>query len=183
MAHSVELLLDDDADRRLRAEWSALADAGLPSAADIRAGTNRPHVTLIASPRIDTGVDAALGVVAQRLPLPVTLGAPLVFGVRNRHVLTRLVVPTSELLSVHAQVYRLAEPFTGADATRSAGFPHSRPGAWTPHITLGRGLTSAEVGTALTECGPFPDIPATVVAVRRWDSDAAAEHILAGRAC
>ena len=60
VAHSIELLPDDDTDVWFRRRWAALADAGLPSAQRVRSDTNRPHVTLLAARHIAAAADAVL---------------------------------------------------------------------------------------------------------------------------
>ncbi|MXP21242.1 2'-5' RNA ligase family protein [Gordonia sp. HNM0687] len=180
MAHSIELLPDDSIDARIRAEWQALADAGLPSAARIRASSNRPHVTLIAAGHIDGGVDATLADCAGDLPLPCRIGAPLLFGHGSRRILARLVVPSAALLSVHARVFETATPFLG-DA---GAFAHAAPDSWTPHITLARRVETAQVAAVLEvldALGPF-DAAGSFTALRRWDPDNRLEHIVAGSA-
>ena len=191
MAHSIELLPDDDSDAWLRRRWTALAKVGLPSAQRVRSDTNRPHVTLLAARHISAAADAALAPVAQRLPLPAFIGAPIVFGHGSRHVLALLVVPNPELLSLHAVVARTIRAHTVYPDDAAAGseepstFDHVAPGAWTPHITLARRLTHHQVGEALAtleSLGP-PSRRCTFTAVRRWDPDAKAEHVVAGRSC
>ncbi|MEO9330042.1 2'-5' RNA ligase family protein [Gordonia aurantiaca] len=191
MAHSIELLPDEDSDAWLRQRWAALADVGLSSAQRIRSATNRPHVTLLAARHIAASADAALAPTAQRLPLKALIGAPIVFGHGSRHVLALLVVPNTELLSIHAQVARTVRGHTvhpddiadGLDAPST--FDHVDPGAWTPHITLARHLTYHQVGEALATLESLgrPDKQCTFTAVRRWDPDAKTEHVVAGRAC
>lgn len=172
MAHSIELLLDPVSDEAVRAEWQALADAGLPSQSRVKSDTNRPHVTLIAAARITPGVDAALRTLTGRLPFDCVVGAPLVFG-GPRHTLARLIVPSRDLLALHEDVYRMALPHLEGEP-----FGHCRPGNWTPHATLGRRFTEAEIGAGLAVVGG--DIAARVVGLRRWDSDERVDHLLVG---
>lgn len=185
VAHSIELLPDDETDARIRAQWRALVDADLPSAATIRSSTNRPHVTLVAAGRISASADTAILPVAQRLPIRARLGAPIVFGGGSHHTLARLVVPSSDLLSIHAQVARLAGPAMVDDAGVPTLFAHSAPGCWTPHITLARRLSGEQVAAALAVLATVDSREPAIVfdAVRRWDSDAKSEHVLPGRAC
>ena len=202
MAHSIELLLDAHSDGIIRAAWQALADAGLPSQMNVKSATNRPHITLLAAERISPEVDEVLKELAPRLPLTCMVGAHVVFGrpvfgrpVFGRPVLggpvldgssltlARLIVPSAELLALHAAVYRLTMPFVTGQP-----FPHCRPGHWTAHATLGRRLTPVQVGAALAlapEVAPqvapgltAPDLMAEVVGLRRWDSDARTDHLL-----
>ncbi len=174
MAHSLELLVDDALDGIIRAQWRTLAEAGLPSRANVAAPTNRPHVTLVAAPSISSSVDAALVPLAMRLPVPVRLGGLVVFGGHNRFVLARLVVASAEGLLIHAATLRLAavdDPFA-----------HGLPGEWTPHITLARRMTAEQVGTALALL-PSAEPHGSASAIRRWDGDAHTEHVLPGRDC
>ena len=175
MAHSIELLLDDDSDAAIRAQWQALAEAGVPSQLRVQSDTNRPHVTLIAARRIDPGVDDGLRALAGRFPLSCPVGAPLVFG-GPRLTLARLIVASADLLALHEQVYRLALPHLAGEP-----FAHCRPGHWTPHVTLGRRFTAEQIGVAMAvvnEAGA--DLPAKATALRRWDSDERIDHLLVG---
>ncbi|MDL9938181.1 2'-5' RNA ligase family protein [Gordonia sp. ABSL1-1] len=187
MADSLELLLDTATESLLSGQWSALDEAGLPSARQVRSSTNRPHVTLLAAAHIRPGADATLSPVAQRLPLRAILGAPLVFGAGTHHTLARLVVPSTELLSIHATVWRLSSPFVGTDDSGAPTLPfgHTAPGAWTPHITIARRMTATQVGAALEVLAHAPtgDHEFTFTALRRWDGRARTDHILAGWAC
>jgi 2'-5' RNA ligase len=170
--HSIELLLDAEADAAVRAEWATLSRAGLPSLAEHTGATNAPHVTLLAHPRLDDESDDALcALFAAALPLRVELGAPLVFGQGRRGLaLVRAVVPTAALLELHREVVGL---------TRLGDEPavaHTLPDAWTPHVALARRLTPADVGTALEALADAEPAlsPTTLAAGRRWDSDARA---------
>jgi len=176
MAHSVELLFDEHTETTLWQIWRALADAGLPSQAAIRSDTNRPHVTVLVADRIGAGVDDGLAALADRLPLPCTIGAPLLFGGR-RITLTRLIVPDDRLLALQSETYLRC-----ADFVAPAALPHAEPGHWTPHVTLGRRLEPAELAAAWAVLGPWSaDIPAQFTGVRRWDGDARVSHLLIGR--
>lgn len=168
MAHSVELLFDPATETRLRRIWAALREAGLaappPSA--------RPHVTLTVAEHIDPGVDAALGEVAARLPLPALVGAPLLFG-RDRLVLVRLIVPGAALLAVHAAVDRVARPFL-----RPAPMPTAAPGRWTAHTTLARRVRPDQLAAAVPIAGRPAELAGTFTGLRRWDGDRRVEHPL-----
>lgn len=171
MAHSIELLLDQRADAAIRQLWQELAGAGLPSQLRVSSDSNRPHITLIAAEQIAPAVDGPLTDLARGLPLSVVLGAPLVFGGGGRLTFARLVVSSGALLYLHEQVYDLCRP------SASNLFSHSAPGRWTPHVTLGRRLTGAQVGEALAVIdGIGADIAASVVGLRRWDGDAKREY-------
>ena len=179
--HSIELLLDEAADQRVRDEWAALAAADLPSLADHAGASNAPHVTLLARPVVDPRHDEALAaLLGELLPLPLATGAPLVFGRPGRGgrggwVLARSVVPTAALLDLHRRVHELA--------SGEGDVPHTAPGAWSPHVTLAHRLTATTLARALevladeearvasppTRASSSSDVAA---AARRWDSDA-----------
>ncbi|WP_209560249.1 2'-5' RNA ligase family protein [Frigoribacterium sp. PvP032] len=170
--HSIELLLDEPADARIRAQWAALSDAGLPSQADHASGSNAPHVTLLARRRIDDSTDPALAELLEALlPLPIALGAPLVFGHGRGHVLVRSIIATRGLLELQAEVHAIVG---GEDDV-----PHSSPGLWVPHVTLASRLDAEAVGRALAAVEALEDEEArealedapapTLAGARRWD--------------
>lgn len=175
MAHSIELLLDADSDAALRSQWQALDDAGLPSQVHVKSATNRPHITLVAAPRISPEADDQLRALAARFPLDCVVGAPLVFG-GPRLTLARVIVPTAALLDLHAEVYRRSLPHVHGEP-----FGHCEPGRWTAHATLGRRYTVEEIGPALAAvAGSGTDLFARVIGLRRWDGDARVDHLLVG---
>ena len=160
---TVELLLDDLTDQAVRGEWQRLADAGLPSQALHTGSTNAPHITLAVARAIPEPVEQAVAVLAGALPLPVELGALVVFGSR-RLALARLVVAQSGLLTLHAR--------TAAALQECPGVPqYLVPGRWTPHATLARGLSPAQVAIALETLGQVEPLSGSVTALRRWDSE------------
>jgi len=154
---SIELLLDPETEARVRADWERLAEAGLSSMASHHAASNRPHVTLLVRPALD---DIRFFDALAQLPLPVVLGAPIVFAHGTRGVLARQVVMSPELLRLHSSVHAEAGP--GRDA------PHTAPGDWTPHVTLARRLRQEDLSRALSLLGP--EVLGSGVALRRWDS-------------
>ncbi|QKT07123.1 2'-5' RNA ligase family protein [Gordonia sp. X0973] len=176
MVHSLELVFDDDTDATVIAEMNALADAGLRNPHR----DQRPHVTLVAAPTISPAALTALAPAAQRLPITVLLGAPIVFspdGADRGYVVARSVVPSAELLGIQSTVVRLA-----ADHVDGA-FDHSRPGGWSPHVTVARRLSVDRLGPALEILSTAADRPAVVTGIRLWDGEAKTETVLPGRAC
>jgi hypothetical protein len=171
MAHSIELLVDDYSDAAIRTVWHRLDDAGLPSQLRVKSATNRPHITLLAAERIAADVDADLMQLRPRFPLPVVVGAPLVFG-GGKLTLARLVVASADLLDLHRDVVELCLPHLPQEP-----YSHSAPGHWTPHVTLGRRFTPEQVAQALIVIdGLSADIDAQVVGLRRWDGDVKREY-------
>jgi hypothetical protein len=162
---SLELVFDDASDAAVRSEWDALVAADLPSQARHRGESNRPHVTLLVRPSFAA---PDLSPLAAELPLALTLGAPLLFGVGRSRVIARSVIPSRALLDFHARVHELAG--VGDDA------PHSLPGSWTAHVTLARRVPLDRIGEALAvlaEAGEL-ELAVTATGVRRWDSAARA---------
>jgi 2'-5' RNA ligase len=168
MVHSIELVFDRDAEVAIRRIWSDLAAAGIPS----QAPASRPHVTLVVADRIAPDVDALLMPVAQRLPLRCAVGASVLFGKSNA-VLARLVVPTTELLAVHAAVHRICGPYVVPDP-----MPNSLPGHWTAHVTLARRVGDHQLGRALRVTGRPSEIAGSFAGLRRWDGNKKVEHLI-----
>lgn len=173
MPQTIELTLDDDLDRAVRAEWDLLASAGLPSQALHLGLTNAPHVTLGVASALDAVTLERLAAV--ELPGEVRLGGLLVFRGRRSAVVSRGVVPSAALLATHAAV--------DAAMAGAPGRPDlTLPGRWTPHVTLARRLDDAQLGHALEL---LADVPAGLVgapaALRHWDSEARAVHVLRAR--
>jgi hypothetical protein len=168
MAHSVELLFDADTEAALRRIWDELAGADMPA----RAPAGRPHVTLAVAERIMPDVDQLLAPVAQRLPLACTVGAPLLFG-RSYAVLARLIVPTAELLALHAEVHQICAPYL-----LPGPMPHSLPGQWTAHATVARRVGGPQLEQAVQVAGEPPEIHGALAGLRRWDGTERVEYPL-----
>lgn len=164
MVQSAELLLESGLDAAVRREWAALSDAGLPSQNRHRGESNRPHITVAVAASMPVAVDD--GAAVRFDPFDVRLGGLVVFGGRAI-TLARLVVPTSELLDLHARMHAAV----GEDS-----LDHLDPGRWTPHVTLARRLTSEEAGNAVRLLSTsIEDLVGSVVALRRWDGEAKRE--------
>jgi hypothetical protein len=168
MVQSIELVSDRDTEAAIRRTWVDLAAAGIPS----QAPASRPHVTLAVAERIAPDVDALLLPVAQRLPLGCAVGASLLFG-RSNAVLARLIVPTAELLAVHAEVHRICGPYL-----TPGPMPNSLPGLWTAHVTLARRVGGAQLGRALRIAGRPSELHGTMAGLRRWDGSKRVQHLL-----
>jgi 2'-5' RNA ligase len=167
VVQSVELLLSDNLDAAVRAQWQALAAADLPSQARHTGASNRPHVTLaVTQTTWDHDTETRLAEVAATfaLPLPVLLGGVIVFGPAHRHVLALLMVPSAGLLALQAAIITSIGDVPQIPA-------HTAPGQWTPHVTLARGLKSDQLPTALRALSGTAtgDQDGEAVTVRRWD--------------
>jgi 2'-5' RNA ligase superfamily len=166
MVHSVELVFDPDTEAAVRHIWDELREAGIPS----QAPASRPHATLVVAERIDPAVDELLRMLGERFPFPCRIGAPLFFG-RTKAVLARLVVPTTALLHVHAEVYRMCLPHLDPGSK-----PNTLPGDWTAHVTMARRIVPAQMGRAVRIVGKPSELRGAVVGLRRWDGNAKREH-------
>ncbi|WP_028473309.1 2'-5' RNA ligase family protein [Nocardioides alkalitolerans] len=161
MRHSLDLLLDASGDAAVRAEWRLLSEAGLPSSGDRQDATHGPHVTLAERDEVPAEAERAVGTLVASLPLALHLGPPVVLGTADRWFLARSVVPSAALLALHAEAAELLGP---------GGPPWAAPGAWLPHVTLSRRLTTTALTEALGLLGPAYDVAAT--RLRRWDPEA-----------
>jgi 2'-5' RNA ligase superfamily len=168
MVHSIELVFDRDTEAAIRRIWEGLAGAGIPS----QAPASRPHVTLAVAERIDPEVDGLLSPLAARLPLNAAIGAPVLFG-RANVVFARLIVPTSELLDLHAEVHRLCLPHL-----TPGPMPNCLPGQWTGHVTLARRVGGNQLGRALRIAGRPSQIEGSFAALRRWDGNKKVEYLI-----
>ncbi|HYN29439.1 MAG TPA: hypothetical protein VES95_06165 [Dermatophilaceae bacterium] len=79
--HALELVLDASSDADVRADWQALRQAGLPSQADHRGASNRPHVTVLAAVGLaDAVVQSARDLLAPLLPVSADATQVLTLG-------------------------------------------------------------------------------------------------------
>ncbi|MGW0158747.1 2'-5' RNA ligase family protein [Mycobacterium sp. NPDC003323] len=170
MVHSVELTLDAAADAAVRGIWDALAEAGVRSQASHRSPSNRPHVTVTVGAALSSEVDTALQAVADLMPVPCRMGAPLLFG-RGPFTLALLVVPSRALLDLHAEVNRICLPHMN-----SGPLAHAATGQWTPHVTLARRVDAGQLERAMTVVGTGADLAGTLTGLRHWDGDARVEY-------
>jgi hypothetical protein len=104
--------------------------------------------------------------------LVAAIGAPVLFG-RANVVFARLVVPTTGLLALHAEVHRLC-----VSHLVPAPMPNSLPGQWTAHVTLARRVGGGQLGRALRIAGRPSQIDGRFAGLRRWDGNQRAEHLI-----
>lgn len=159
---SIELTFDPATEAAFRAEWAALQDAGLPNLGRHPDASNRPHLTLAAGPGVDL-TDPVRAVFAEAGPLPVELrvsGLVLFRAGTSRFVLARPLVMTRSLLDLHRTVL----------AAAPGAVELTQPDRWTPHVTLARRLTAAQVSDALEVLGD-PPAAGSCVAARFWNGE------------
>lgn len=164
--HSLDLILDDATDARIRAQWDALAAAGLPSQARHRSSTNAPHITLLQAASIPPESEETVGAaLAPYLPMRFTTSG-LVFLGSGPYTLAHLMQP-------NARTSRLVGDLRRLDL---------RPDrTWLPHVTLARRLQRADLAAAMAVVAGQAPPDVTAVALRRWDPDRSEVHtVVAG---
>ncbi|MFF8866238.1 2'-5' RNA ligase family protein [Streptomyces sp. NPDC015139] len=152
--HTVELLADSATEERVRHVWQRLAAAGLPSLADHRHPTNRPHLTLATSPELPWVLRRELCTVLTALPLPLSLRGVIRFSGRVK-VLAWRVVPDAALAALQREVWEVL-----AGSGSGVGNPLHEPGTWVPHISLARARSGAV---------PWPDELLPAELSQQWD--------------
>ncbi|MCW3841586.1 2'-5' RNA ligase family protein [Micromonospora yasonensis] len=158
---TVELLCSPELEEAVRAAWTRLAAAGLPSLARNTHPTNRPHLTLACVDEFPPGTEQRLADLCDAaLPLPARLdrievldgSAPLVWLVR----------PAPQLVALHGAV---CDVLADADGQR----PWHLPGRWIPHLSLALRFRDADRRRARALAGL--DRPSgEFVAARSYDS-------------
>ncbi len=172
MVHSVELLFDAESEAGLRRIWDDLTDAGVRSLASSTSPSNRPHVTLSVAEHMNDDVNEALRPALRLLPFACTIGAPLLFG-RGPFTLVRLVIPSTDLLTLQSEVHRACLPHMSPGP-----LPHAEPGHWTPHVTVARRVREDELVEALSPRRMSRDRRVTAVALRHWDGNEKVEYAI-----
>ncbi|MHA6798103.1 2'-5' RNA ligase family protein [Bounagaea algeriensis] len=150
MADALELLLDEAAAESVRSLRESLVRAGVPTPG------GRPHVTLAVAGSIPAAARRALRSELSVLAVPqlwlYTLGT---FPDPDNVLLLAAVVDT-EVLALHSAVHDvLAGRVRGPSA-------HYLPGAWIPHCTLARGLTSEQLATGFAALHPVDPVRAHI---------------------
>jgi hypothetical protein len=152
---ALELYLDVEATRRVRALWHALEAEGVPTLASLQNERHRPHVSLAAATRLaPDAVAAALDGVVVAPPLTLRLDFVGQFVGR---VLWLGVTPTAELLDHHRAVH---------DRLAAAGvevWDLYRPGWWVPHCTVSLRVPNPSIAGAVRRCLEMLPLRASVV--------------------
>lgn len=162
---SIELVFDDSTDSAIRADWSRLAAAGIPSLAGHTSPSNSPHITLAAGAALPAAVPPGL---EGALPLDIVFSGVLVFPAgAGKYVLARAVVMAGRLLDLHRDLH----------AGLSESLPLTRPGNWTPHVTLARRVPAARLGAAVDLLDLRLQGQST--GARLWDSESRTITVLA----
>ena len=167
---SLDLVLAPDDDAAIRAQWDALAAAGLPSQVRHRSTSNAPHLTVVAAPALiderpaeqapaeqapadRAALERTVAALVASLPVRVPLAGLVLLG-RGPYALAHLATPADELRrAVH-------------DVRRAVG--EREP--WLAHLTLARRLPAPQAGDALqalTDAGRVEAV--TLAGLRLWD--------------
>ncbi|WP_345627394.1 2'-5' RNA ligase family protein [Rugosimonospora acidiphila] len=154
MVAAIELYLDTDATRRIRALWHALEAEGIPTLASLLNERHRPHLSLAAAHRL------APDAVAEALrDLDVGRGLALELDFVGQfvgRVLWLGATVTEELLAHHRAVH---ERLTAAGVEV---WDHYRPGRWVPHCTVSMRVPNPLMGHAIRRCLEILPVRATV---------------------
>ncbi|CAL9341207.1 2'-5' RNA ligase family protein [Streptomyces sp. NPDC057837] len=174
---TVELLVDEAAERAVREAWQRLADAGLPSQARHRSPTNSPHITLAACPELTAPIRWELAEVAAALPLRVRCTGVVRFE-RPTSVLAWALDPDTALAGLHRRVWEAV----ASDSPPGTLNPFHEPGRWFPHITLGRTRRAgAFTDRRIPEVLPAPPMSVRVTTLRSYDTETGALEVLRPR--
>ena len=163
--HALELVPDEAGQERVRRDWQALHDAGLPSQLDHRGTTNTPHVTVVSAPSLpESAVDVARARLGSLLPVRARSAGLLLLG-GDRVTIARVLDIEDDVvrrvLAVRVQV------------------PDRQHVGWLPHVTLARRVDRAAAQRAVDALG-HDDVVLTLTQLRRWDPDLGAVTWLAG---
>lgn len=146
--HTVELLLDPGLEAGVRDLWERLRAAGLRSLADHTHPSNRPHITLVTTDRLDP-------LPPLHLPVPVELGSAELLG----RTLVR-TVDSPELRRLHAKV---------CDAVPLSNPLHT-PQRWRPHVSLALNMPTAQHQAAFALLRDLHPARGKLVAARSYDT-------------
>jgi hypothetical protein len=148
--HTVELLFDAALEAGVRDLWERLHAAGFRSLATHRHPTNRPHLTLVTTDRLDR-------LPTLDLPVPVALGPAVMLG----RTLARVVTVGPELRKLHLAVWHSVVPSN----------PLHQPGRWTPHVSLALRVPAGQASPVLDLLRDLPSAHGHLVAARSYDTD------------
>jgi 2'-5' RNA ligase len=146
LAYAIEMYFDEATEATVRGMWQSIAATGLPSA--MLVGGYRPHVTLAVYDTLqdDGWFASTLEVLAGVAPpVSLTLDSYGVFPT-SEGVLFLGVTVTEALLELHNTFHSWFTDYR--DGLRG----YYAPNRWTPHCTLGLGLTFEQMGAAMRAC-------------------------------
>ena len=145
MGYAIEMTFDAETEKRHRALWRALAEAGISSSMVDLGG--RPHVSLAVLEHADAAAVSALteAWAAGTPPFTIRFGSVGAFPGEEGVVFIAPVV-TGELLALHARCHALL-----AEAGLES-WPYYLPDAWVPHCTAAVLLPPDKVGAAVGHC-------------------------------
>lgn len=156
MVAALELYLDLEASRRIRALWAALDAEGVRSVGSLMQQLHQPHLSLAVADRFEPEpMAAALDGLSVIPTVPLRLDFVGQFVGR---VLWLGPAPSTALLEHQARVY---------ERLRAAGievWDEYRPDRWVPHVTLSLRVSNPLMGAAIRRCLEVVPVEATVVA-------------------
>lgn len=165
---SVCLMLDDRADRAVRALWRRLEDDGITTLLTHTHGRHVPHLTLTSLRTWDLpAVTDALVPLTRTPPEQVHFDA---LGMFRRSRCWLLPAPTTQLLEEQRATVEAARR-TGADLHR-----HYEPGSWVPHLTLAPRLHTRDLPTVASAVYDVLPLAATLSTLTLIDTSTGRRH-------
>jgi 2'-5' RNA ligase len=169
MALSVCLLLDDQADRAVRALWQRLERAGVPTLQTHTHGHHVPHLTFASLRSYDLGdVRAVLASLPVQEPVSLCFDA---LGMFRRSRCWLGLAASSELV-VRQRTVASTLRTSGAELHRNY-----EPGSWVPHLTLAPRLHLDQLPTIARQT--FEVLPLEATLTRAVLVDTATGEVLA----
>jgi hypothetical protein len=169
---ALELYLDREASRRVRALWAALDADAVPSVAGLMCGLHRPHLSLAVADRLDPeAVAGALAGLTVVPPEPLTLAFVGQFLGR-----VLWLGPASSVALLRHQI----EVYERLDRAGVQIWDHYRPGRWVPHCTVSMRVPNALMGGAIRRCLEVVPIDATFVGAAVADHARGIRHEIHG---
>ena len=161
MTLSVCWLLDERADRSVRALWRRLEDAGVGTLLSHTHGRHVPHLTAASLTAADR--DALRRGLTARPSPPVVLRFDAL-GAFPRARCWLAAPPSVALLRQHAEVVGVVQD-SGAVV-----HDHYLPGGWLPHLTLAPRLRLAQLPTVARRVNEVLPLPATLTRLALVDT-------------
>ncbi len=154
MVAAIEVYFDQTASSRIRKLWDAMEDAGIPSLRDLTHRRHRPHLSLVAAPKLDVEpVRAALAGIEVAMPMTMALDH---IGIFPGRVLWLGPAPRRELMDHQRGVYERL------DAAGIPLDPYYHPDAWVPHVTMSMRVPHRQMSEAIKLCMDVLPVDASI---------------------
>jgi 2'-5' RNA ligase len=152
VSRGIVLWPDEGAEATITRIWVDLAERHIPTLATEGHRRHRPHLSLVVAAELPS--DAALRAVGRVPEHRLPFSAESV-GIFPNGTLFLACVMSQGLLDEQRRVHRAVETLT-VDP-----WPYYEPGRWTPHVTIGNGLTPPDMAVSLALLTPRLPITGT----------------------